>query len=83
MFRNNPPKPGKLIQQIEAEVKAGNIYPINPAQLVMNMLSLCVLPFIAKPMFISVMNIDEKTFLDLMLDRKKSVPEFIINSIKK
>lgn len=83
MFRNNPPKPGKLIQQIEAEVKAGNIYPINPAQLVMHMLSLCVLPFIAKPMFISLMNIDEKTFLDLMLDRKKSVPEFIINSIKK
>jgi hypothetical protein len=83
MFRNNPPKPGILIQQITAEVKAGNIHPINPAQLIMNMLSLCVLPFIAKPMFMSVMNIDEKTFRDLMLDRKKSVPEFIIQSIKK
>ena len=83
MFRNNPPKPGKLMQQIEAEVKAGNIRPISPVQLVMNMLSLCVLPFIGKPMFMSVMNIDEKTFLGLMHERKQSVPDFIINSIKK
>ena len=83
MFRNNPPRPGKLMQQIEAEVKAGNIRATNPAQLIMNMLSLCMLPFIAKPMFMSVMNIDEKTFLDLMHERKKTVPDFIINSIKK
>jgi TetR/AcrR family transcriptional regulator len=83
MFRNNPPKPGKLMQQIEAEVKAGNIRPVSPPQLIINMISLCVLPFIGKPMFITVMNIDEKTFLDLMHERKKSVPKFIINSIKK
>jgi AcrR family transcriptional regulator len=83
MFRNTPPRPAKLMQQIEAEVKAGNIRPINPPQLIMNMLSLCVLPFIGKPMFITVLNLDEKSFLDLMVDRKKSVPEFIINSIKK
>ena len=83
MFRNTPPRPAKLMQQIEAEVKAGNIRPINPPQLIMNMLSLCVLPFIGKPMFITVLNLDEKSFLDLMVERKKSVPEFIINSIKK
>lgn len=83
MFRNNPPRPAKLMQQIEAEVRAGNIRPTNPPQLIMNMLSLCVLPFIAKPMFMTVMSLDEKTFLDLMYERKKSVPEFIINSIKK
>ena len=83
MFRSNPPRPGKLMQQIEAEVKAGTIRPTSPAQLIMNMLSLCVLPFIGKPMFMTVMNIDEKTFLSLMHERKKSVPDFIINSIKK
>jgi hypothetical protein len=83
MFRNTPPRPAKLMKQIEADVKAGNIRPINPPQLIMNMLSLCVLPFIGKPMFITVLNLDEKSFLDLMVERKKSVPEFIINSIKK
>jgi len=83
MFRNSPPRPAKLIQQIDAEVKAGNINPIDPHQLIMNMISLCVLPFIGKPMFMTVMKLDEKTFMDLMQQRKKAVPEFIINSIKK
>lgn len=82
MFRDNIPRPGKLLQQIDAEAKAGNIRPIHPAQLLMNMLSMCVLPFIGKPMFTTVMNIDDKSFLDLMQQRKKLVPEFIINSIK-
>lgn len=83
MFQNNPPNPAKLIAQIQVEVKAGNIRPIAPQQLIMNMISMCVLPFIGKPMFMSVMNMDEKTFTDLMQKRKTEVPEFIINSIKK
>lgn len=83
IFRNKPFNPGKLIQQIEKEVKAGTIRPIPPAQLIMNMLSLCVLPFIGKPMFMTVMKMDEKSFNELMLERRKSVSEFIINSIKK
>ncbi len=83
VFRDNPPNPTKLMQQIEAEVKAGNIRPIAPPHLFMNMLSLCVLPFIGKPMFMAVMNIDDKAFLNLMHQRKTEVPEFIINSIKK
>jgi AcrR family transcriptional regulator len=83
MFRGNPPRPDKLMIQIDKSVKAGEIRPINPGQLVMNMLSLCILPFIGKPMFMTVMNIDDKTFTALMHQRKKDVPEFIINSIKK
>lgn len=83
MFRDNPPNPAKFMKQIDAEVKAGLIHPIAPPQLFMNMLSLCVLPFIGKPMFMTVMNIDDTAFFNLMQQRKTEVPEFIINSIKK
>lgn len=83
MFKDNPPNPAKLIAQIQAEVKAGKIRPISPPQLVMNMVSMCVLPFIGKPMFMTVMKLDEKIFADLMQKRKTDIPEFIINSIKK
>ena len=83
MFRGNLPRPAKLMMQIDESVKKGLIRPIHPSQLVMNMLSLCIMPFIGKPMFMTVMNMDEKTFTALMHQRKKDVPEFIINSIKK
>lgn len=83
IFRNNQPRPAKLILQIEAEIKAGNIRPINAPHLLMNMISLCVFPFIGKPMFMTVMNVPEKAFNQLMQQRKSDVPDFIINSIKK
>ncbi|MBL7735603.1 MAG: TetR/AcrR family transcriptional regulator [Chitinophagaceae bacterium] len=73
----------KLIQQITSEIKAGRIISINPIQLIMHMLSLCIFPFIGKPMLASVMEIGEETFLALMEARKKEVPKFIIGSIKK
>jgi TetR/AcrR family transcriptional regulator len=83
MFHNKPPKPAKLMEQIQAEIKAGNINPVNPKQLIMNMISMCILPFMAKPMFMTVMNVDDKEFLDLMNQRKSEVPRFIIEAIKK
>jgi len=73
----------KLIQQINSEIKAGRIISINPIQLIMNMLALCIFPFIGKPMLTSVMEIREEAFLALMESRKKEVPKFIIGSIKK
>lgn len=83
IFKNNQPRPAKLIAQIESEIKAGNIRRINAPSLLMNMISLCVFPFIGKPMFMTVMNLPEKAFNDLMQQRKNDVPDFIINSIKK
>lgn len=83
VFKNNQPRPAKLMVQIEAEIKAGNIRPINAPHLLMNMISLCVFPFIGKPMFMTVMNVPEKAFNQLMQQRKTDVPDFIINSIKK
>jgi len=73
----------KLIEQITSEIKAGRIIPIHPIQLIMHMLSLCIFPFIGKPMLASVMEINETTFFSLMESRKKEVPKFIIGSIKK
>ncbi len=74
---------GKLIRQIEAEIKAGRIIPINPIQLIMHMLSLCIFPFIGKPLLVSALEIGEGGFVSLMESRKKEIPKFIIGSILK
>jgi TetR/AcrR family transcriptional regulator len=83
MMGNNRPPVKKFFSDVEAEAKKGIIKPINPAQLLLNIISLCIFPFVARPMFQMVMNMD-KTMFDKMLDqRKKEVPGFIIDSIKK
>jgi hypothetical protein len=47
------------------------------------MVSMCVFPFMGKPMFKTVLHLDEPSFMQLMRERKKEIPRFIINSIKK
>ena len=83
LFGNDQPPVHKLSAQIEKEIKKGLIKPISPAHLIINMLSMCVFPFVGKPMIQLVMNIDEIQFRNMMEQRKILVAEFIINSIRK
>lgn len=82
MSNKDRPNPMKLIVQIQSEVQKGRIREINPLQLVMNMISMCVFPFVASPLFKSLLQMDQATYLQFMQLRKKEVSGFIIESIK-
>jgi len=73
----------KFVAQIETEIKAGKIKPVNPAHLFINMLSMCIFPFIAKPIWMMASGMDELQFRYFMEQRKTEVAKFIIESIKK
>jgi TetR/AcrR family transcriptional regulator len=83
LVKNNPPNPSKLVIQIEEEIKNGTINPVSPVQLLINMMSLCVFPFVSKPMLQLVIGLDDLQFRHVMELRKIEVAEFIINSIRK
>jgi hypothetical protein len=72
-----------FIQQTEEAIRKSVVRPVNPMHLVMNMISLCVFPFVGKPILLYVSGMDESHFGQLMEQRKKEVPRFIIDSIKK
>jgi len=65
------------------EVKKGKIKNISPLQLLMNLLSMTIFPFIGKPVFQVNLGIDEMQFRMIMEQRKKEIPAFIIDAIKK
>jgi AcrR family transcriptional regulator len=69
--------------EIKKAVDEGLIRPIEPPQLIMNMLSLCLFPFVSRPMFQMVMNVSDASFNKMMEQRKTEVADFIIQSIKK
>ena len=83
VFGTNRPPIERLMPQIQKEIKAGTIKPIEPLQLLMNILSLCIFPFLFSPMVQLVTGMDTKEFNALMEKRKKEVPKMIIDSIKK
>jgi TetR/AcrR family transcriptional regulator len=77
------PNLSRFFQQVISEIKKKNIVTIQPEQLFMNMLSMCVFPFVGRPMLQVVMNVSDKKFRELLEERKKQIPIFIINSIKR
>ncbi|MBL7848103.1 MAG: TetR/AcrR family transcriptional regulator [Cyclobacteriaceae bacterium] len=58
------------------------IRPVDAGQLLINIMSLCVYPFIAKPMVKAVQELDDKQFDKMILKRKEEIVDFIMNSLK-
>jgi AcrR family transcriptional regulator len=79
----NRPKPAKFLEQIEKEIKKGTIKRIHPLHLLMNLLSMTIFPFIAKPMITRNLHLSESQFRKTMEERKKEIPKFIVDSIRK
>ena len=76
------PQIGKFIQQIQEAIEKKEIRPIHPAQLLMNVMSLCIFPFIGKPILQMLSGTSEKEFINLMHERTILVPQFIMQAIK-
>ncbi len=75
--------PVKFAKQIQAEIKAGQMKKINPQEFIINTIGLCVFPVIARPMVETVFQMDDEQFLEFLERRKKELPKFILNAVKK
>jgi len=71
-----------VIAQIKRETKAGIIKPLEPFDLLLNTLSLCIFPYLAKPMVQAVTGMNTVQFNDMMKKRCATVSKVIIDSIK-
>lgn len=77
------PKPDKFLAQIEKEIRKGTIKKISPLQLLMNIISGTIFPFIAKPLFQMHIGLDELQYRQFLIQRKSEYASFIIDAIKK
>lgn len=72
----------KFRQQVDEAVAAGRIRPITSTQLMMNMMSMMIFPFLGKPVFRAGLGLSEEDFRQEMERRRTDVAEFIIRSIQ-
>ncbi len=70
-----------LSKQISEEVHNGKIKYIDAKELLINIQSLTIYPFLAKPMLINVLGLTENNFKEMLIKRKKDVPEIIWQSL--
>lgn len=72
-----------IFNAIEEEIEKKTIKPIEPSDLVLNVLALCVFPIVAKPMVKGILFKGSEEEYKLMLEkRKQDVSRFVISAIK-
>ncbi len=76
------PRPQVFMRQVEEEIAAGRIRPIHPKHLIINIISLCVFPFIAKPMARFALGLNSAEMNLFLEERKAQVTEFVLASLR-
>jgi TetR/AcrR family transcriptional regulator len=67
----------KLEKQLAIEARAGRMRRMNAAQFFVNLLSLCVFPFAARPMLRAALGFSDDDFAKFIEQRRKELPIYI------
>jgi TetR/AcrR family transcriptional regulator len=68
--------------QIRAEVRAGRIRPIAAEQFLVNLLSMCIFPFAAQPMFGALLGLEGERFTRFIRERRRELPQFFMKALR-
>lgn len=71
-----------LERQINDGVRQGTLRPIKPQQFVINVISLCIFPFAARPMLSIVFGMDDAAFERFIDLRRKELPDFVRRALR-
>jgi AcrR family transcriptional regulator len=76
-------KPEVIVEGLQRDIENGVIRAVNPKHLIVNIVSLCIFPFAAKPIIQKLFLKDDnpKLFYEFLKERKSEVSNFIINSL--
>lgn len=74
--------PVHAMQKMKDDNSLGKL-SIDPRQVMMNLMAMCIFPFVAKPMMLSIMyQGDEKDFIAAMRQRKQLIPQMVESMLK-
>jgi AcrR family transcriptional regulator len=71
-----------LRRQIDARVRRGTMRAIAPEQFIVNLMSLCVFPFAARPMIAAMLGIDQPGFEQFIARRRHDLPAFFLGALR-
>lgn len=72
----------RLGAQIEERVRAGTLRPVRADQFVVNLLSLCIFPFAARPLLDVALGLSPGGFEAFIQERKRLLPEFFLHALR-
>ncbi len=71
-----------LHRQITESVRAGTMRPISAQQFAVNLVSLCIFPFVGRPMLALVLGWKDGDFAKFIAERKRVLPDFFLAALR-
>ncbi len=63
----------KFLHEIQMQITQGNIRGLKPLHFFMNLFSLMAYPFVSKPIYLNMFHMNERSFQQLLSERKKVI----------
>ncbi|QEH41893.1 TetR/AcrR family transcriptional regulator [Chitinophaga sp. XS-30] len=76
------PNIGLFLKELAVEMEQGRMRKVDPWQLMVSLISMCVFPFVGKPLLQAVFQINDKTFAKMMEERKHFITDFVLTSLE-
>jgi AcrR family transcriptional regulator len=71
-----------LGRQLEEGARAGGLRPMKVEEFVVNVVALCVFPFLARPIMGLLLAVEGKEFEGFIEERKRTLPEFFLAGLR-
>lgn len=71
-----------LGRQLRERTEEGTLRPVDPEEFVVNLLSLCIFPFAARPMLREMLDMDDEAFRKFIEERKETLPGTFFHGLK-
>ena len=83
VFKSAPVSPSMLFERMKKSVNDEKLEKTDVRELLINILSLCIFPIIARSMLQHIFEFSDEEFDQFIEKRKKELPVFIMNAIRK
>ncbi|WP_123847970.1 TetR/AcrR family transcriptional regulator [Chitinophaga lutea] len=71
-----------FIGEIGTAMENGTFRKVNPAQLMVSIISMCIFPFVARPLLQAAFTVNDMQFGMMMQERKKFVTDFVMHALR-
>lgn len=76
------PNPDVFIRQVEEAIAQGRIRPVDPRHLIVNVISMCLMPIVARPMLQAMLAIEPKDWKTFIEARTKVIIDFTFSALR-
>lgn len=71
-----------FLGELMAAMTEGRFRKVDPAQLMISIVSMCIFPFAAKPLMQAAFTVSDEQFMQMMEARKKFLTDFVMHALR-